>query len=82
MESKTSLILAPNMYLSTGRDRRITRYDVRRLAEGESAWITVSHGRWSILRTKDGVQGEPSGSYKTAEDALMALQDEIQSRLS
>jgi hypothetical protein len=70
------------MYSGVGQDQRVFRYAVRRLAEGESAWITKSHGRWNILRTKDGVREDPKGSHKSAEDALMALQDEIQSTLS
>jgi hypothetical protein len=55
------------------------QYEVDGLPLGERASIAedgVSH-RWQILRTKDGVQGNWTGDYETAVDALAALQEEF-----
>lgn len=55
-------------------------YEVCGLPEGHGALIkNLDHPRdlWSILRFRNGImQGEHTGSYRSAEDALAALQEE------
>jgi hypothetical protein len=35
-------------------------------------------GHWHILRTTDGIEGDWMGDYKSAEDALIVLQKELE----
>lgn len=43
----------------------------------EQAWTAEMDYRWQVLRVKKGVQGQWTGDYKTAQDALAALQKEF-----
>ena len=53
------------------------RYRVEGMPSGEEAIILESDEGWRILRTKNGVQGDWPGEYKTADEALAALQKEF-----
>jgi hypothetical protein len=58
----------------------IIQYRVGGLPEGERAYI-ANFGRghkdsWRIFHSKKGVDADWSGDYKTADDALAALQSE------
>jgi hypothetical protein len=55
-------------------------YEVDGLPVGERALVgeRASSHRWEILRNKDGAKGEWTGDYKSAEDALAALQKEFE----
>jgi len=52
----------------------VIRYAVNGMPEGETADLADFGGRWRILRTQNGFQGEWTGDYGTADDALAALQ--------
>lgn len=58
-----------------------TRYDVGSLPTGHKAWIANfsapnKRDGWRILRYRDKVQSDWTGSYKSAEEALAVLQEE------
>lgn len=55
----------------------VIAYEVEPLPPGERASIAKHHHTWQILRTRNGVQGDWTGGYKTAEDALASLQKEF-----
>jgi hypothetical protein len=38
------------------------------------------NGQWQILRVRDDVQGEWTGDYRSAEEALASLEREISER--
>lgn len=59
----------------------IVNYEVLGLAPGEQGWIGQTDNHWQILRANNGVQGNWTGSYNSAEDALVALQAEVDSQL-
>lgn len=63
-----------------GNWNRVIRYTVEGLPPGEEAWIADFHYKWQLLRRTDGVQGEWMGAYKSPEDALTALQEQISRR--
>ena len=60
----------------------ISQHRVDGLLPGEEAWIanfgSSHHETWRILRTKDGVKGDWTGTYKSAENALAVLRKEFQ----
>ena len=68
-------------WVSEGASRsqgRVYQYRVGGLPAGEEAWIAeFPHEGWRILRSKSGVQGEWTGHYKSADDALETLQKEF-----
>jgi hypothetical protein len=55
------------------------QYRVTGLASDQQAWIGLSaNHRWAYLRERSGIQaGVWHGDYKTAEDALSGLAEEI-----
>lgn len=60
----------------------LTSYEVDGLPAGEKATIAQMRGRarpdiWHFLRAKNGVDGVWTGEYETAEDALDALQKQV-----
>jgi hypothetical protein len=57
--------------------RDIFEYVVIGLPACEEAWIARIHGAWRILRSTNGVQGEWAGEYETAQQALAALEKEL-----
>src|SRR3989304_4918262 len=57
---------------------RAFKYKVGGMPPGEEATITESPNQgWRILRTKNGVQGDWTGEYESADEALAALQKEF-----
>ena len=52
-------------------------YEVTGLPHGEEAWISLFKQLWQILRVRNGLQGEWTGEYESAEAALAALQAEF-----
>jgi len=75
---KTMLTLRPAARVGSGPDLRnwdkIFQYEVEGLPPGQEAWIAEIDFRWQILRVKDGLQEGWTGSYKSAEEALAALE--------
>ena len=53
------------------------KYEVQGLPPGTKVLIAEMNHSWRILRTDIDRQGEWQGAYKTAEDALAALEDEF-----
>jgi hypothetical protein len=53
------------------------QYEVRGLPPEQQAWIADMHDGWQILRVKNGVQGQWTGRYDSAEEALAVLQRNI-----
>jgi hypothetical protein len=54
------------------------RYRVTGMPVGEEGTISQPpHSQWQFRRTKDGVVGEWTGDFDTAEEALAALQSEV-----
>jgi hypothetical protein len=47
------------------------------LPETDAAELAADNGKWRILRTRNGVRGEWTGDYATADEALAALQKEF-----
>jgi hypothetical protein len=58
----------------------VYQYEVNGLPPGERFLVgeDVASRRWQILRTKDVVHGDWTGGYKSAEDALEAIQKEFE----
>ena len=57
-------------------------YQVNGMPDGQKGFITRKSGsildpRWELRREKDGVSSDWTGSYKTADDALAAIQKEV-----
>jgi hypothetical protein len=57
---------------------RVVQHQVEGLPEGQKAIIGGSDGKWKILRTKDGATADWVGDYSTADEALNALEQEIE----
>ena len=78
---KTTLTLRPHRRLGMGpelSDRdRVINYEVVGLPPGESAEIAEIDQHWQIWRTKDGVRGQWTGDYSTAQAALEELQKDF-----
>jgi hypothetical protein len=55
----------------------VTKYEVEPLPLGERASIAKIGTSWKILRTKSGVQSDWAGDFRTAEEALASLQNEL-----
>jgi hypothetical protein len=49
---------------------RVFQYEVIGLPSEQQAWIAHMDQRWQILRCANGVQGDWSGGYSSAEEAL------------
>jgi hypothetical protein len=60
-------------------ERRTIGWRIVGLPPGQGALVSEMHGRWQILRIVDGVHGEWYGEFATDDDAVAALQREIQS---
>jgi len=58
---------------------RTVQYQVTGLPGNQQAWIGLSaNNRWAYLRERSGIQtGVWRGEYKTAEDALSGLREEL-----
>lgn len=58
---------------------RTVQYQVTGLPGNQQAWIGLSaYNRWAYLRERSGIQtGVWRGEYKTAEDALSGLGEEL-----
>ena len=60
----------------------VMQYRVEGMQPGHLAMIANTRANeapasWQILHVKDGVSSEWAGDYKTAEDALAAIQEEF-----
>ena len=81
---RTALRLVPltgsRNVLEGGQFDTVLQYKVSGLPNGHDAWIqNLDYPRalWSILRFRDSVPAEnPTGGYRTAEDALAVLESE------
>lgn len=76
------LSLRPRMQSRRGPDyadpkKKVVQHEVQGMPAGQRALIGESNRKWKILRTKDGVTGDWEGEYSTAEEALAALENEI-----
>jgi len=80
---KNTLTLREVGHAGSGLDMskwdKVFQYEVLGLPPTEQAWIAEMDHVWQILRVKDGVQGHWTGSYKSAEEALAALEILIRS---
>jgi len=82
MHITNRLTLHPVGWLGNGLDMRnwtdAFEYSVEGLPLGEQAWIARIRARcWQILRLINGVQGHWTGEYASAEEALNALQKQV-----
>jgi len=60
-------------------DLSVFQYMVEGLPSGQEASIAKMKGsHWHVLRRHGGVQGPWTGDYETAEEALAALQREVE----
>jgi len=53
------------------------QYEVQGLPYGEQAWIAQFDRHWEVLRATKGIQGNWQGQYQTPDEALIAIQSEI-----
>jgi hypothetical protein len=78
---QTSLMLEKCAAIRSGptssESDSVIQYKVLGLPTGEQAWIAEFDNHWQILRANKEGQGDWTGDYKTAEDALASLQREI-----
>jgi hypothetical protein len=69
------------MHSGTGAEltqwNQVINYAVEPAPLGERISIAKTGNSWKILRTKDGVQGNWTGDFKTAEEALASVQREF-----
>jgi hypothetical protein len=77
---KLGLLISAQSGADGTRPARTVQYRVTGLPADQQAWIGLNaKHRWSYLRERSGIQGsEWCGSYQTAEEALLGLEDEIQ----
>lgn len=76
---RTTLTLRP--FRETDRFHHgdhVSQYTVHELPPGDRIVISEMEHRWQILRTQGGHQGDWTGDYKSAEDALAAIQKEFE----
>ncbi len=58
-----------------GQDEVVTQYEVLNMPPEQQAWVLLRNDyRWKVLREKSGIQGQSTGTYNSAEDALAAIQ--------
>jgi hypothetical protein len=88
MERSTRLIKYPVGWARTGsvvKTGPVIQYKIRCLVPGEEAFIANFGNRrrdsWRLLRIKDGVQGDWTGNYTTADDAVAAYEQVAGSHL-
>jgi hypothetical protein len=60
-----------------GVNRKPLAYEVFGLPAGQQAWIAEIDYSWRILRAIDGVYGEWSAQYRSADEAMAELSDSL-----
>ncbi len=76
---KLGLLISARSGAQGNHPGRTVQYRVTGLPADQQAWIGLNaKHRWAYLRERSGIQGsEWRGSYQTAEEALLGLEDEI-----
>lgn len=59
-----------------GANGKTIGYEVLGLPLGEQAWIAEIHRNWQVLRATN-VQGDWTGQYRSADEAMAELSDSL-----